>query len=117
MEMIDRQTASHYSWGSGCDGWHLLQTATLSVIEERMPPSAAEVRHYHRKANQFFYVLRGTLSIEVSGNELTLTAGQGVPVNAGEPHQVRNRSTADAELLVVSSPPSHGDRVVADSAT
>ncbi|MBZ5673997.1 MAG: cupin domain-containing protein [Acidobacteriia bacterium] len=111
--MVDKQTAPHYSWGSGCDGWHLVQTATLSVIEERMPPGTSEVRHYHEKANQFFYVLRGHLSIEVGGSELVLSPGQGVHITAGEPHQVRNRASVDAEFLVVSNPPSHGDRVSA----
>jgi mannose-6-phosphate isomerase-like protein (cupin superfamily) len=111
--MIDRQTAPHYAWGSDCDGWHLVQTPALSVIEERMPPGTSEVRHLHHNANQFFYVLRGTLSIEVSGTEFVLSPGQGVRVPAGEPHQVRNRGAADAEFLVVSNPPSHGDRVPA----
>ena len=111
--MVDKQTAPHYSWGRGCDGWHLVQTATLSVIEERMPAGTSEVRHYHEKANQFFYVLRGHLSIEVSGNEFVLSSGQGVHIAAGEPHQVRNQASVDAEFLVVSNPPSHGDRVSA----
>jgi mannose-6-phosphate isomerase-like protein (cupin superfamily) len=112
--MIDRRTAEHYSWGSGCDGWHLVRTAALSVIEERMPPGAAEIRHYHRKSNQFFYVLEGTLAIETGGNEFELSPGQGVHIDAGEPHQVRNRAAADARFLVVSDPPSHGDRVSAE---
>jgi mannose-6-phosphate isomerase-like protein (cupin superfamily) len=111
--MIDRQTAQHYSWGSGCDGWHLVQAENLSVIEERMPPGTSEIRHYHRNANQFFYVLQGSLSIEVGGSEFALSPGQGVHVPAGEPHQVLNRAMVDAEFLVVSSPPSHGDRVPA----
>jgi mannose-6-phosphate isomerase-like protein (cupin superfamily) len=85
----------------------------VSVIEERMPPGTSEVRHYHERANQFFYVLRGSLSIEVGGNELVLIPGQGIQVTAGEPHQVRNPASVDAEFLVVSNPPSHGDRVSA----
>jgi len=89
----------------------LVQTPDLSVIEERMPPGTSEVRHYHTKANQFFYVLRGSLSIEIAGNELVLSAGQGVHIAAGDPHQVCNRASLDAEFLVVSNPPSHGDRV------
>jgi mannose-6-phosphate isomerase-like protein (cupin superfamily) len=111
--MIDRRTARHYSWGDGCDGWHFVQTAALSILEERMPPGTSEVRHYHQKANQFFYVLRGALSIEVGGTEFELSPGQGIHVDAGEPHQVRNQATVDAEFLVVSNPPSHGDRVSA----
>ncbi len=111
--MVDRRTSQHYAWGNGCDGWHLVQTPDLSVIEERMPPGTSEVRHYHEKANQFFYVLRGSLSIEVGGSELVLNPGQGVHITAGEPHQVHNQSNVDAEFLVVSNPPSHGDRVSA----
>jgi mannose-6-phosphate isomerase-like protein (cupin superfamily) len=112
--MIDKRTAQHYSWGDGCDGWHLVQTATLSVIQERMPPGTAEVRHYHRQADQFFYVLQGILLVAVGTSEFELSAGQGVHVKAAEIHQVHNRSTGNAEFLVISNPPSHGDRVSAD---
>jgi mannose-6-phosphate isomerase-like protein (cupin superfamily) len=112
--MIDRTTAEHYSWGDGCDGWRLAQTLALSIIEERMPPGTAEVRHYHRSAAQFFYVLLGSLSIEIDGQEYALSRGQGASVPAGRPHQVRNRSVEAVEFLVVSVPPGQGDRVLAE---
>lgn len=112
--MIDKQTAPHYSWGDGCDGWRLVQTPDLSVIEERMPPGASELRHYHRRATQFFYVLKGTLSIELDEREHELSPGQGLLIAAGQAHQVLNRSAQAAEFLVVSNPPSHGDRVPAE---
>ena len=104
-------SAEHYSWGDGCDGWHLVRTPLVSVIEERMPPGTSEVRHYHRNATQFFYVLQGALSIEVDGAECELGPRQSLWIPAGQPHQVFNRSAAAAEFLVVSTPPSHGDRV------
>jgi mannose-6-phosphate isomerase-like protein (cupin superfamily) len=107
-----RRTAPHYTWGDACDGWHLLRTPSLSVIEERMPPSTSESRHYHRTATQFFYVLRGELSIELAGRHHTLSPNQGLEIPPGHPHQVRNPSPADdARFLVISTPPSHGDRV------
>lgn len=56
---ISRENAPHYIWGDHCDGWHLLKECNLSVIEERMPSGTGEVRHFHRKAQQFFYVLSG----------------------------------------------------------
>jgi mannose-6-phosphate isomerase-like protein (cupin superfamily) len=114
MATIDRETAPRYVWGSSCDGWHLVQSPTLSVIEERIPPGTSEIRHYHRQAAQFFYVLRGSLSVESGGVEIVLGADQGVSVLAGEPHQIRNQSASDAEFLVVSQPPSHGDRVAVE---
>ena len=114
IETIDRRTAQHYSWGNNCDGWHLIKNDALSIIEEKMPPGTSEVRHYHQKSNQFFYVLKGNLQINVEGNELTLNSGEGVHIKAGERHQVFNRSANDAEFLVISNPPSHGDRIATD---
>jgi len=39
-----------------------------------------------------------------------VSAGQGIEVPPGTPHRFFNRSAADVELLVISSPRSHGDR-------
>ncbi len=110
---VDLATAPGYLWGAGCEGWHLLATDELSVIRERMPPGTAEVRHFHRRAQQFFFLLVGALTIEIEGVERALAPGQGLAVPAGAAHQVFNRGGSPAEFLVVSQPPSHGDRVAA----
>jgi mannose-6-phosphate isomerase-like protein (cupin superfamily) len=103
-------SAEHYRWGQVCDGWHLLKLDGLSVIRERVPPGAAETRHRHTLARQFFYVLDGAAVIEVDGARHTLAAGQGLHVPPGAAHQFRNESQADVHFLVVSVPKSHGDR-------
>ena len=108
-------TASHYTWGSACDGWHLVKAAALSVIEERMPPGTAEVRHWHARARQFFYVLGGTLTIEVEGATHVLDAGHGLELPSGTAHQARNEAAIDVRFLVISSPPHQGDRREAES--
>ena len=108
---ISRDNAEHYTWGDACDGWHLVRESDLGVIEEQMPPGTAEVRHYHHKARQFFYVLSGTAVMEVDGRVVPLTAGQGLHIPPGVPHQIRNESGDPVRFLVVSHPHSHGDRV------
>ena len=105
----------HYTWGDGCDGWHLVKQQDLSVIEERMPAGTAESRHYHHAAQQFFYILAGEAVMEVDGETLTLARGEGLHIPPGVPHQIRNVSGEPVEFLVISQPPSHGDRVVIDS--
>lgn len=112
--VIDTGTAEHYVWGQQCDGWHLLRGETLSVIEERMPPGAREQRHFHTRARQFFYVLEGQLTMEVEGDSHQLEAGHGIEVEPGERHQAINASATGVRFLVISSPPSHGDRQAAD---
>jgi mannose-6-phosphate isomerase-like protein (cupin superfamily) len=107
---VSIQSAEHYTWGEGCDGWHLVRAQGLSVIQERMPAGASEVRHLHGIARQFFFVLRGTLSIEVNGREHRLRVQSGLEVPPGAAHRVCNSGDAVAEFLVISQPPSHGDR-------
>ena len=114
--MISKDSAEHYVWGSGCDGWHLVKRGEVSIIHERMPPGTAEVRHYHQAAWQFFFVLAGTATLEIGGKREILQAQQGVEVPAGVAHQMRNDSETDVEFIVISQPPSHGDRVLAEEA-
>jgi mannose-6-phosphate isomerase-like protein (cupin superfamily) len=105
----NRQTAEHYRWGSS-DAWRLLDRPDLSVLQERMPPGAAEVKHLHRRARQLFYVVEGQVQIEVAGQVLTLGAGDAVEIAPEQPHKVQNVSDRDVVLLVVSAPSTAGDR-------
>jgi len=108
---ISKATAEHYIWGGHCDGWHLVKNPQLSVIQERMPAGTAEVRHFHHHAQQFFYVLAGQAVMEVNGHSTVLAAGEGMWIPSGTSHQMRNESADDVHFLVISQPPSHGDRV------
>lgn len=111
MEPIDTETGEHYTWGDGCDGWHLVDGEGLSVISERVPPGEAEQRHVHGQSRQFFYVLDGEAVVEVDGEEYRLVEHRGIEVPPGTPHQFRNESGEDVEFLVVSAPATRGDRV------
>lgn len=110
---VQQEGAEHYVWGEVNDGWHLVKHDDLSVIRERIQPGASEVRHYHVRARQFFYVLAGELTMEVGGQMHRLLVGQGIEIPPGIAHQAQNRSRAPVEILVTSAPKSHGDRVEA----
>jgi len=75
-----------------------------------MPPGTAETRHRHAVARQFFFVLAGELTIERDEDAFVLRGGEGLEVAPGSAHQVLNRGDTDARFLVISQPPSHGDR-------
>ena len=78
-----------------------------------MPDGASEVRHRHSRARQFFFVLSGRLTIELEGARHELRAGEGLEVPPGLAHQAANESGDDTSFIVVSQPPSHGDRLAA----
>src|SRR5262245_40826453 len=92
LRSVRRDAAEHYTWGNGCDGWHLVRQERLSVIEERMPAGTAEVRHYHQSAQQFFYILTGKAVMELDGKIVELGRGEGLHIPPETPHQIRNES-------------------------
>lgn len=108
--VVSRENAEHYRWGTNCDAWYLVNHEQLSVIEEVMPPGAAEIRHYHEKAQQFFYILNGEVLMEIEGQTMLVGAGCGIRILPGKRHQIRNPSSGPVRLLVISHPKSHGDR-------
>jgi mannose-6-phosphate isomerase-like protein (cupin superfamily) len=108
---VSRENAEHYRWGVDCDAWYLVNHEQLSVIEEFMPPGAAEIRHHHTKAQQFFYIVSGEVLMEVEGKTVLLAAGSGIRVLPGKHHQIRNPSSSPVRFLVISHPRSHGDRI------
>ena len=117
MDIVSIENAPHYHWGDAdqsepCDGWHLVQSATLSVIQERVPPGGCEVRHRHRYADQFFFVLSGIATLACGDKTHQLLPHQGLHVPAGVVHQLRNEHVSDLIFMVTSTPPSHGDKEI-----
>jgi mannose-6-phosphate isomerase-like protein (cupin superfamily) len=68
MNIVNTNNSEHYSWGNYSDGWHLLKSDSLSVIEENVPLKEKEDRHFHNESQQLFYVLSGVAHIEISGS-------------------------------------------------
>jgi mannose-6-phosphate isomerase-like protein (cupin superfamily) len=116
-KITSANSAEHYKWGgpqqSSCDGWHLVKSPGLSIIEELMPPDTSEIRHYHAHARQFFFVLEGEFTLEVEQHDFVLHPGEGIEVAPGERHQAFNRSAVNVRILVTSHPPGQGDRIKA----
>jgi len=111
MSIVNTGNSEHYIWGENSNGWHLLKSDHLSVIEESVPPNEKEERHYHNLSDQFFYILSGVAHIEIAGSVFELKPGDGIHVPAKKPHQLMNQGHADLRFLLVSQPKSHGDRI------
>jgi quercetin dioxygenase-like cupin family protein len=103
--------AEHFIWGNQCDGWHLLKSDSLSIIQERMPPGTSEQLHYHEHAQQVFYILSGTATFEIEGEVKIVNPGQSIHIAPNTKHQILNNSDSDLHFLVISEPKSRGDRV------
>ena len=106
--------AAHYKWGNDCDGWHFLNTPTLSVIKERMPAGTSERIHLHKKAQQLFYILSGVAVFESRDNKIEVYANESFYVPPNTVHKISNTGVEDLHFLVISEPRSHGDRIEMD---
>lgn len=113
-EPVDVNTADHYVWGDVSDGWRLLDSPGLSVIEERVPAGAGEEWHVHDTATQFFYVLEGAAQMQTAAGAVDLAARQGVEIMPGLAHRFFNPGETETRFLVISTPNSRGDRRPAD---
>ena len=109
--VIDQLSAGHYRWGGICEGWNLLDGSELRIVEEEMPAASSERIHYHRQAEQLFYILSGTARFTIDGAECIAGVGQAVVVKPGQRHKIINDGSAPLRFLVVSSPSTRNDRV------
>jgi len=108
--MKSRNNISPYKWGAGCLGWKHFDTEGLAVIEEEMPPGTAENWHFHRRAQQVFFVLAGELRFEIEETEKIVRKNESLSIAPGTLHRVLNTEAGNAEFIVISSPATSGDR-------
>jgi|SRR5882724_10165963 len=112
MDILSRDSSLvHYQWGDACDGWTMVEEDSLSVKLERMPPGAAEAKHYHERARQFFFILKGEATFEIEGEQVTLKTSEGVHVRPGQRHRILNNAKEDLEFILSSQPSTAGDRI------
>lgn len=106
----DITNSEHYTWGNACDGWHLVQSNSLSIIQETMPSGTSENLHYHNNSQQFFFILLGTATFEVENEIYEVKEGQGFHILSKKKHRIINKTNKMLEFIVISEPKSHGDR-------
>ncbi|MFM1876507.1 MAG: hypothetical protein RL266_2244 [Bacteroidota bacterium] len=105
------QNSKSYNWGAGCTAWQFVNSPTLSVIRETMPAKSSESLHKHAKSQQFFFVISGEALFELDGERYVIKANQGMHVLPNQVHCITNPTDSDLELLVISEPHSHADRI------
>ena len=109
--VIDQQKAAHYTWGEHCDSWILADTPGLSIKHEKMPKDTREKLHFHSKAQQFFFMLKGSAIFYHDNKREIITPQQGLLVLPQSQHYIANETTEPIEFLVISQPDTDNDRI------
>jgi len=76
-----------------------------SIIEYTAKPGYARYLHIHRNMEEAFLVISGEGTFQVEDAIVTAGPGEYVLVKRGVPHNVFNRSEADAVWLEIYTPP------------
>ena len=80
------------------DGDFSLMERTLPAGGRRPPP------HRHTNCSEAFFVLEGTVTVDVEGEVVAACPGDFVKVSRGQGHTFGNLGTASARLLVLHAP-------------
>ncbi|KMQ59336.1 cupin [Chryseobacterium angstadtii] len=105
-----KNNSEHYTWGNGCDSWILNDSRGLSVKQEKMPSGTAEKLHFHKMAEQVFYILKGEAVLYIDHEKFTVKAGESITVQPESKHYISNELNEELEFLVISGPSTHNDR-------
>lgn len=111
MNLKSVKSPEHFKWGKDCDGWNLHKEDSLSVIKERMPYKTSEEMHYHEKAKQVFYIIKGNAEFDTDGIIQNVCSGESISIRPESLHRITNNNPEDLEFLVISSPSTAGDRI------
>ena len=87
----------------GVDVRHLYKTAHVVASQITLEPGEV-VKPHKAPVDVFFYVLKGTPSIDIEGETATVAPDALVPSAAGHVHAIRNEGEKRVRLLVVKTP-------------
>jgi quercetin dioxygenase-like cupin family protein len=74
------------------------------IFEGATPPGGGPPPHVHHQEEESFYLLQGSLTIQVAGRTLQASPGDFVHIPRGTVHSFRNEGKVDAKLLTTVSP-------------
>ncbi len=80
-----------------------------------MPSGGATTEHYHPRAEEIYYVLRGTARLRIEGETRDLQVGDAALIPAGQKHKIWNIGTDDLVFLCSCAPAySHEDTILCE---
>jgi putative monooxygenase len=62
----------------------------------RLQPGEKIAEHYHPYSEEFLFLVRGTLTVDLDGTPVQLSAGSGVYIPIDTRHRLRNTGTEEA---------------------
>ena len=74
-----------------------------SLAEARVPAGSSTQRHFHKLAEEFYFILEGAGEMEIDGETRTVRSGDAILIPAGAWHTITARETL--RFLCCCAPP------------
>jgi mannose-6-phosphate isomerase-like protein (cupin superfamily) len=110
MRITSPNSVEAFATKDGSTIRELHHTAAQSLAEATLEPSQATQRHYHRVAEEIYFVTKGQGDMEIDGEHAHVRPGDAILIPAGAWHSLENNGTSELRILCACSPPySHDD--------
>jgi mannose-6-phosphate isomerase-like protein (cupin superfamily) len=76
----------------------------VAVFRHTVPPLSGPPLHRHSHEDEWFYVLKGEITIEVDGERSVLRPGGSAFAPRGTAHTFKNFGESPAEMLMITTP-------------
>lgn len=70
-----------------------------SLAEATVPPGASTQPHYHREAEEIYYILAGRGRMRIGSEEADVKVGDGIAIPPGSVHSISNTGAEDLVFL------------------
>jgi mannose-6-phosphate isomerase-like protein (cupin superfamily) len=110
MEVRSLESAEPFTTADGSTIRELLGLPTAAVrnqslAEATLRPGQSTQRHYHREAEEIYFLLEGSGEMEVDGERTRVSAGDAVLIPPGAWHEIQAATDARLRFLCCCSPP------------
>lgn len=105
MELRSLDRIEPFTTKDGSSIRELHHTAAQSLAEATLEPGEATQRHYHRDAEEIYFVVKGSGELEVDGDVKRIRPGDAVLIPPGAWHQLENNGTSELRILCCCVPP------------
>ena len=109
MEIFQRDQATPFTTADGSQIRELVHpnfssAQNQSLAEATLAPGGATTEHYHPRAEEIYYILRGSARLQLDGQVRELKAGDAVLIAIGLRHKICNTGSEDLIFLCCCAP-------------
>ncbi|PTY03510.1 hypothetical protein DB346_06440 [Verrucomicrobia bacterium LW23] len=120
MDVIQRDDTTPFTTADGSTIRELLAYRNSSIrnqslAEATLPPGRATTEHYHPRAEEIYYILRGRGRMRLGSVEREVGPGDAIAIPPGERHKIFNISDEPLVFLCCCAPCyEHSDTVMTE---